>query len=61
MNWLGQLIRTYNTSLMLDWNFAYGGATVDATLVAPYVSTVKSLVDQVQEFNTYAASRPSDA
>lgn len=61
MNWLGQLIRTYNTSLMLDWNFAYGGATVDATLVAPYVNTVKSLVDQVNEFNTYVASRPSYA
>lgn len=61
MNWLGQVIRTYNTSLMLDWNFAYGGATVDATLVAPYVNTVKSLVDQVKEFNTYVASRPSDA
>jgi hypothetical protein len=45
---------------MLDWNFAYGGATVDATLIAPYVNTVKLLVDQVQEFNTYAASRPSD-
>jgi hypothetical protein len=46
-NYLGYLIETYNTSLMLDWNFSSGGATVNASLVAPYASTVLSLIDQV--------------
>jgi hypothetical protein len=47
---LGQIIGIYNTSLTLDWNFTYGGATVGASLVAPYESTVKCLTDQVAEF-----------
>lgn len=38
----------YNTSTLLTYNFAYGGATIDATLVAPYTSTVLSLTDQVR-------------
>jgi hypothetical protein len=59
--WLGQIIATYNISLTLDWNFAYGGTTVYASLVAPYESTVKCLTGQVAEFHTYVASKPSYA
>jgi phospholipase/lecithinase/hemolysin len=53
------LVHTYNTSLTLSYNFAYGGATVDASLVAPYESTVKSLIDQTSEFSSNIASKPS--
>ncbi|KAJ8133081.1 hypothetical protein O1611_g537 [Lasiodiplodia mahajangana] len=37
----------YNASALLTYNLAYGGATVDASLVTPYQPTVKSLKDQV--------------
>jgi hypothetical protein len=45
--------------LTLDVNLAYGGATVDATLVAPYTTTVLSFIDQVNQFTQYFASKPS--
>lgn len=61
INWVGHLVHTYNTSLTLSYNFAYGGATVDASLVAPYESTVLSLVDQTSEFSNNVASKPSYA
>jgi len=61
INWVGHLVHTYNTSLTLSYNFAYGGATVDASLVAPYESSVKSLVDQTSEFSSSVASKPSSA
>lgn len=48
----------YNTSLVLTYNYAYGGATIDASLVAPYEPTVLSLTDQVGEFLDTAASTP---
>lgn len=37
----------YNASTILTYNLAYGGATIDANLVKPYVDTVQSLTDQV--------------
>ena len=40
----------YNKSLVLTYNLAYGGATIDANLVTPYLPTVKSLTDQVNQF-----------
>ena len=40
-------------------NTNLGGATIDATLVTPYTSTVKSLIDQVNDFLTYDA--PGDS
>jgi len=45
--------------LTLDVNLAYGGATVDATLVTPYATTVLSFIDQVNQFTQYFASKPS--
>ncbi|KAI1504803.1 hypothetical protein F5X99DRAFT_349600 [Biscogniauxia marginata] len=47
-NWVYYLTFKYNASLLQTYNFAYGGATVDADLVAPYTPTVKSLKDQVE-------------
>lgn len=61
MNWVGFLVSKYNTSLTLSYNFAYGGATTNASLVAPYTSTVLSFIDQVTEFTNSIASKPSYA
>ncbi|KAL5118841.1 hypothetical protein ACEQ8H_003163 [Pleosporales sp. CAS-2024a] len=47
-NWLGFLTATYNHSSILAYNLAYGGATLDAALVAPYQASVISMKDQVQ-------------
>ncbi len=58
---LGQLVQNYKTSTTLDYNFAYGGATVDANLVKPYSSSVKTLVDQVGEWQNTVANKPSYA
>ncbi|KAI1310664.1 hypothetical protein F5Y03DRAFT_403046 [Xylaria venustula] len=47
-NWVDYLTYEYNASALLTYNLAYGGATVDASLVAPYATTVLSLKDQVE-------------
>jgi phospholipase/lecithinase/hemolysin len=55
------LIATYNKTLVLSYNFAYGGATTDASLVTPYESTVLSFVDQTTEFSNNLVPAPSYA
>lgn len=60
-NWVDLLITEHNASTLLSYNFAYGGATTDSTIVAPYESTVLSFVDQVTEFTNSIASHPSTA
>ncbi len=57
-NWVGYLTATNNNSLLYTYNYAYGGATINATLVAPYEPTVLSVVDQVNQFLTTVASKP---
>ncbi|KAK5560762.1 hypothetical protein LTR46_001070 [Exophiala xenobiotica] len=47
-NWVDYLTVKYYDSLVLTYNLAYGGATVDAALVAQYLPTVLSLKEQVQ-------------
>ncbi|KAL2837132.1 hypothetical protein BJY01DRAFT_238013 [Aspergillus pseudoustus] len=54
-NWISNLVAKYNDSLLLSYNLAYGGATVNASLVAPYTPEVYSLIDQVAEFTEYLA------
>jgi hypothetical protein len=53
----------YNTSLTLNYNFASGGATVDATLVAGYepYPSVLSFINQTNEFKPLVGSKPSTA
>lgn len=51
----------YNKSTILTWNYAYGGATIDASLVTPYEPTVLSMTDQVNQFLSGAASKPASA
>jgi len=57
-NWVGYVTTAYNRSLLYTYNYAYGGATINATLVAPYQSTVLSLGDQVNQFLTGAGKKP---
>lgn len=60
-NWIGNLVGTYNNSLLLNYNLAYGGATVNASLVPPYSPEVLSLIDQVAEFKQYLSPPPPSA
>jgi phospholipase/lecithinase/hemolysin len=48
----------YNELQLLMYNLAYGGATVDSALIAPYLSTVLSVAQQVEDgfFPTYGGS-----
>jgi hypothetical protein len=49
-SYVALLTTKYNKSLIYNYNFAYGGATIDAKLVQPYQSTVLSLTDQVNNY-----------
>ncbi|KAI0363990.1 hypothetical protein BV20DRAFT_974951 [Pilatotrama ljubarskyi] len=60
-NWIDLDTVVYNKSLVLTYNYAYGGATINASLVQPYEPTVLSLIDQVNEFLTTVASKPASA
>ncbi|KAG0134712.1 GDSL lipase/esterase [Tuber indicum] len=48
-NWVGYLTTTFNRSELLTYNLAYGGATINSTLVKPYIPTVLSFAEQVQD------------
>jgi phospholipase/lecithinase/hemolysin len=61
LNWVGFLASQYNTSTLLAYNFAYGGATTNATIVPPFQSTVLSFIDQVAQFSGSIAKKPSYA
>lgn len=58
-NFVGFDTVTYNKSTILTYNYAYGGATIDANLVVPYLPTVLSLTDQVNQFLAGAAKKPA--
>ena len=56
------MVTEFNASLTYSYNFAHGGATVDADIVPPYdPATVRSLIDQVQIFSDNLASKPDYA
>ena len=61
LNWVGFLASQYNRSTLLTYNFAYGGATTNATIVPPYEPTVLSFIDQVKQFSDSIAKKPSYA
>ena len=54
-NWVDWTIATLNSTYIATFDFAYGGATIDAHLITPYLPTIKSLVDQVNNFSNYTA------
>lgn len=60
-NWVDFLTYNYNASYLQTYNMAYGGATVDSALVAPYKPTVLSLKNQVQDLYlpTYGSTNRS--
>ena len=55
-NWADYITVKYNASQILTYNLAYGGATVSSSLVEPYLPTVLSLSNQVEDLfiPTYA-------
>ena len=58
-NWIGYLIENYNMTLAYAYNFAYEGATVNASLVAPCESTVLSSINRVKQFSNNVVGKPS--
>jgi len=61
-NWVDFLTVQYNASILLTYDLAFGGATVDSSLVTPFEPTVLSVAEQVlDEFFPSYASSPSDA
>jgi len=59
-NWVDFLTTTYNETFLETINLAYGGATIDSALVAPYLPTVLSVKEQVNiEFLPVYSSSPS--
>ncbi|KAI0669432.1 hypothetical protein C8Q78DRAFT_977627 [Trametes maxima] len=60
-NWIDVDTVVYNKSLVLTYNYAYGGATINASLVQPFEPTVLSLIDQVNKFLGSVASKPASA
>ncbi|KAI9813585.1 MAG: hypothetical protein M1827_003654 [Pycnora praestabilis] len=62
-NWVDFLTTTYNQSFIETFDLAYGGATVDSALVKPYLPTVLSLKQQIQnEFlPTFTVGMPAAA
>jgi len=59
VNYIDLVTVQYNKSLILNYNFAYGGATIDASLVTPFEPTVLSLTDQVNEYLNSIANKPA--
>ncbi|KAI0827728.1 hypothetical protein BC628DRAFT_1433104 [Trametes gibbosa] len=60
-NWIDVDTTVHNNSLVLTYNYAYGGATINASLVQPYEPTVLSLIDQTNQFLAGAAKKPATA
>ncbi|THH29896.1 hypothetical protein EUX98_g4284 [Antrodiella citrinella] len=58
-NWVDVDTIVFNTSLILTYNYAYGGATIDTKLVPPSNATILTLTDQVDQFLTGATSNGS--
>ena len=59
-NWVDVDTVVYNKSLILTYNYAYGGATIDSNLVTPYLPTVISMTQQVKDqFLPGAGTKPS--
>ncbi|EIN06989.1 hypothetical protein PUNSTDRAFT_144578 [Punctularia strigosozonata HHB-11173 SS5] len=60
-NWVQFLTGTYNVTNTKVFDLAYGGATIDSALVQPYLPTVLSIVDQVEQFHENLADKPAGA
>jgi len=59
-NWIDVDTVMFNRSLILTYNYAYGGATIDSNLVTPYEPTVISMTEQIQsQFLPVAGTKPA--
>lgn len=58
INWVGYLTTVFNTSLVLSYNLAVGGATIDNNLVN---AVVTDMATQVAHFQSKYSSRPGIA
>jgi len=59
-NYIDFVTVQYNRTLLFNYNFAYGGATIDANLVPPFDPSVRSLTDQVNDYLGSVANKPSN-
>ncbi|OJJ35603.1 hypothetical protein ASPWEDRAFT_112368 [Aspergillus wentii DTO 134E9] len=57
-NWVGYLTTAENASLVLSYNLAQGGATIDNSIVSSYAD---DLVAQVETFQENYSSKPESA
>ncbi|CCT74529.1 related to cellulose-binding GDSL lipase/acylhydrolase [Fusarium fujikuroi] len=55
LNWVGHVTSTLNTSLILTYDFAYSGATVDKKIVNSWAQY--SMSDQVDLYKQYVAPK----
>ncbi|KAF9261233.1 hypothetical protein L218DRAFT_507446 [Marasmius fiardii PR-910] len=60
-NWVQALGGRYNVTDTQVFDLASGGATIDAALVPPFLPTVLSIVDQVNQFQEILAPKPEGA
>jgi len=60
-NWVQFLGGRYNVTNTKVFDLASGGATIDAALVPPFLPTVLSIVDQVNQFKKILSHRPTGA
>ncbi|KAG2025765.1 hypothetical protein GB937_002487 [Aspergillus fischeri] len=58
VNWVGYLTTAENASLVLSYDLAVGGATINGSLVG---STANDLVGQVKTFDATYSSKPASA
>ncbi|KAJ5184869.1 Lipase GDSL [Penicillium cf. griseofulvum] len=59
INWVGDLTTVYNASLVLSYNFAVGGASLDNALVQ--TNTKEDVVTQIASFQTAYSKKPATA
>ncbi|KAF2138501.1 carbohydrate esterase family 16 protein [Aplosporella prunicola CBS 121167] len=48
-NWVDYLTTTHNTTQLLTYNLASGGATLDAAIVPQYLPSIRSVKHQIQQ------------
>ncbi|KAF4964607.1 hypothetical protein FSARC_7513 [Fusarium sarcochroum] len=58
LNWVGHVTSTLNTSLVLTYDFAYSGATIDKEIVDSWAQY--SVAEQVALYKQYVAPKISD-
>ena len=59
-NWIDFDTVQYNRTLILTYDYAVGGATINTTLVPPTLNT-RDFIQQVDDFEGGAAQRPAAA